>query len=308
MSIPMKTLLPAELRAPVAGQSPKGWDQIEQPSEVHRVLDRIRAATRYDVYQCAELYESAYPGYEGDAEYYLEKGKDGRVLYLGVGTGRIFSRLAGRNPHAVGIDNSPEMLELLRRRHPEIAARQVLQADAATAELPQAQFDSVLAPYSFLQVVGEDALPRLLKNVHRWLKPGGRFHADTFSPYLIPFLKKGLEASIRVIGADTRIAIYVLYDHLKQSMQEMAFVCRGGEEKLLQMNLHYYFPRELLAALRTAGFDEVSIAGGYRGESFDPSENEVIVYEARRREDAKGQRQAPSGNGRCPAPSRPSEA
>ena len=286
-----------------ANGSPKRWDQIEDPVEVRRILGRIQATTRYDVYQCAELYELAYPGYEGDADYYLKKGGRGRVLYLGVGTGRIFSRLARENPEAIGIDNSPEMLGLLHRRHPQIAAKQAILADAVTAELPEAEFDSVLAPYSFLQVVEPEAVPRLLQNVRRWLKPGGRFYTDTFSPYLIPFLNRGLEANVRRIGTDTRIAIYVLYDHLRQSMQEMALVCRDGDERLLQMDLHYHFPHELLAALEGAGLDNVRVAGGYRGERFDPSQNEVIVYEARRPEGATAGVPARSGNGRHhPAP------
>lgn len=304
----MKTLLHSGPSAQSVVLSPKGWDQIEDQREVQQVLSHIRATARYDVYQCAELYELAYPGYQGDLDYYLDRGRVGHVLYLGVGTGRIFSRLARENPQALGIDNSPQMLALLRRRHPHIAAEQVWQADAVTAELPEVQFDAVLAPYSFLQVVEEERLPRLLENVRRWLRPGGRFFTDTFSPYIIPFGKKGLEASVRRIGTDTRIAIYVLYDHLRQSMTEMALVSERGEEKLLEMHLAYYFPHELQAAFQKAGFDGIRIVGGYHGEPFDPSENEVIVYEARRPEDARLSRPAPPGNGRLASPSRSSGA
>ncbi|MFA6038708.1 MAG: methyltransferase domain-containing protein [Candidatus Peribacteraceae bacterium] len=274
------------------------WGQIEDPGEVQRVLDRIQATTHLDVYKCAELYELAYPGYEGDLDYYLEKGVNGHVLYLGVGAGRIFSHLAQENPDAIGIDNSPEMLELLRRRHPHVQNRQVMLADAVTEQFPESHFDSVVAPYSFLQVVEEKQLSPLLKNVHRSLKPGGQFHTDTFSPYLIPFQKPGLEASIRRIGMDTRVAIFVLYDHLKQAMKEMALICRDGDEKMTEMDLQYYFPRELIAAMEDAGFEDVKVSGGYQGEPFNPIENEVLVYEARRAVEEPVHRQSPSGNGR----------
>ena len=296
-----ETALPAVL-------SPKGWDQIEDQTEVERVLDHLRATKRYDVYQCAELYELAYPGYQGDLDYYLDKAKTGRALYLGVGAGRIFAPLAQENPEAIGVELSPQMLDLLRGRHPQIAAEQVLRADAVTMELPEARFDTVVAPYSFLQVVEEPKLPQLLENVRRWLRPGGSFYTDTFSPYLIPFAKKGLEANVRRIGADTRIAVYILYDHLRQSMTEMALVCHKGEEKLLEMPLHYYFPHEIAAAFHAAGFDSVRITGGYQGEPFDPSENEVTVYEARRAEEATIPQVAADGNGRRVASPRSTKA
>lgn len=293
----MPNLLTLERDSSPNVHSLREWGQIEDPEEVQRVLDRIQATTHLDIYKCAELYELAYPGYEGDLDYYLEKGGDGRVLYLGVGAGRIFSHLAQVNPDAVGIDNSPQMLALLCRNHPHVQNGQIMLGDAVTEQFPESHFDSVIAPYSFLQVVGEGQLPQLLKNVRRSLKPGGQFHTDTFSPYLIPFQKPGLEASIRRIGADTRIAIFVLYDHLKQSMKEMALICRDGEEKMTEMDLQYYFPRELIAAMEDAGFEDVRVSGGYQDESFNPVENEVLVYEARRAMRGAAHQPSPSGNG-----------
>lgn len=268
---------------PTDMHSLRGWRQIEDRDEVDQTLERIGAMPCCDVYQCPDLYELAYPGYQGDLEYYLDKGREGKVLYVGLGTGRIFAPLARQNPEALGIESSPQMLDLFHRRHPDIAPGRLIQADAATADLPEDHFDAVLAPYSFLQVIAEEKLRKLLANVRRWLNPVGRFSTDTFSPYLVPFCKRGLEASIRCIGPDTRVAIYVLYDHLRQSMTEMALICSGGQERLLRMHLHYYFPHELRAACQAAGFDEVRIFGGYCGEPFDPCENEVIVYEAQRR-------------------------
>jgi SAM-dependent methyltransferase len=280
-----------------AAHSPKGWEQIEDPDEVARILEKTRQATRFDVYRCAELYELAYPGYEGDRDFYLEQGRAGRVLYLGAGAGRIFGSIAEQNPAALGLDNSPEMLDLLRRRHPGVARGQMLLADAVQAPLPEAEFDTVIAPYSFLQVVTAADLPGVLQNVHRWLRPGGRFLTDTFSPYLIPFRQKGLEASIRAIGAQTRVAIYILYDHAHQDMTEWAFIDRDGDEQVLEMRLHYYFPQELTAAFERAGFAATHLSGGFRDEPFDPSENEVLLFVAVKGDEAASATAAHTRNG-----------
>lgn len=271
------------------------WDQIGDPERVREVIARLEQVQRLDVYAAAELYDLAYPGYAGDSDYYLDKGRCGRVLYLGVGTGRIFAPLATLNPQAMGIDNAAPMLARLRQQHPHLQAAQLVQGDVVSASFPPATFDTVVAPYSFLQVIRPTELPHVLANVRRWLVPGGAIHADTFSPYLIPFRMKGLESGIRQIGADTCVSIYVLYDHLRRRMTELAHIETAAGEHVLEMPLAYYFPHEIITFLSEAGFDDVTVHGGYDGEPFDPTENEVIVYQAR----ASGSSPTPTANGSC---------
>lgn len=277
----LATLVPNP-SAPEEGHSPAEWQQIEDAPSIAAVQAAIRSAAQADAFRAAELYELAYPGYAGDRDFYLNKAKQGRVLYLGAGAGRLFGDMARTNPQVVAVERSPQMADMLRERHPHVRPDQLIVADAVTVELEGESFDTVIAPFSFLQVVNEESLPQLLANIDGALKPGGRFYTDTFSPYLIPFRKPGLEASIRRIGAETRIAIYIAYDHLKQTMHEMAYVDKDGHPTTLHMYLQYYFPKEVVRALEQAGFDEPTVGGGYRGEPFDPVTNEVFVYQARK--------------------------
>lgn len=255
------------------------WHEVENIEAVDGILAQLQGATRHDVYTCAEEYELADPGYEGDADYYVERARRGRVLYLGIGTGRIFLKILKANPNVVGLDSSPEMLRLLSRRQPHLSTDQVLLADAARTELPPNQFDTIVAPYSFLQVLDEESLPLILQNVQRWLKPGGRFHTDVYSPFLIPFRMQGLEASIRTVRADIRVAIYILNDHLQQTMTELAQIDSPRGRKLLEMRLHYYFPKQLAGLFCDAGLPQPIITGGYHGEPFDARTNEILVLE-----------------------------
>lgn len=249
------------------------WDHIDDPAQVAKVLSDVRQRPRFDVYRQAELYELAYPGYTGDLEYYPAEASTGPVLYLGVGAGRIFLPIAQRNPEALGIDSSPEMVSLLLSRSPWLRGGQVRVADVLTTELGLECFQTVVAPYSFLQVLDEPDVPAILAKVYASLRPGGRLLTDIFSPYLIPFRRPGLEASGRTVG-DASVAIYILYDHRRQDMTELALIGRAGQECVLEMKLHYYFPRELERLIRGAGFPEVSVWGGYQREPFDPSSNE----------------------------------
>lgn len=264
----------------LVGQSPADWEQIEDQREVSQVLARLQNATRTAVYECPQLYELAYPGYPGDRDYYLSQTQAGRVLYLGVGTGRIFLPMAAQNPQASGVEYSPEMCRVLQSRQPQIADR-LYECDAAETPVAAGSLDTVVAPYSFLQVAGRERMPELLARVHEWLKPGGRFLTDTFSPYAIPFRRPGLETSVRQIGAQTRVAIYVLYDHLAQRMRELALIEQQDEPaRVLDMPLEYYFPREVVDALGRAGFDPIDVQGGFDGQPFDPVASDVVVYQA----------------------------
>jgi len=256
------------------------WQQIEDEREVAQTLARLQQARRDPVYLSPELYDLAYPGYPGDREFYLARAKTGRVLYLGVGTGRIFEPLARLNRQAIGVESSPAMLEILRRRSAELADR-VQRCDATAAQIPAGSLDTVIAPYSFLQVVGRAGLPELLTHVHAWLKPGGVFLTDTFSPYLIPFRGRGLEANTWRVEEGTQISIYVQYDHFAQQMQELALIERQDRPPcVLEMRLDYCFPVELVAVLRTARFAAVNVFGGFQREAFEPATNSVLVYEA----------------------------
>jgi hypothetical protein len=94
-----------------------------------------------------------------------------------------------------------------------------------------------------------------------------------------------LEANERLFGVHTRVRIYIEYDHVHQHMTEFALVERAGQaDCVLKMDLHYFFPAQVHGLIAAAGFDPPSVRGGYDGECFDPSKNEILMYEAHRPE------------------------
>ena len=256
------------------------WEQLEFPHEIEQIVSQADCKIQGDIFRCAEMYNLAYPGYDGDRAFYLAKAKCGRVLYLGIGSGRIFADIARLNHAAVGIEKSSEMIDCFRLRHPGVIESQILLGDVLTADLGESLFDCVLGPYSFLQVLPNADVPVVLKKIKTALKVNGAFITDTFSPYLIPFRHSGPEVSTKSANPDFRISIYISYDHLKQEMREYAVFDDHGRKSVTEMCLHYYFPRELEAMIQDAGFKSCSISGGYCGEAFNPATNDVIVFEA----------------------------
>jgi trans-aconitate methyltransferase len=93
-----------------------------------------------------------------------------RILDLGCGDGQLTQRLAATGARMQGVDASPEMIAAARGRGVTV--------DEASAEsLPygDAAFDAVFSNAVLHWVRGQDAM---LAEVHRVLRPGGRFVAE----------------------------------------------------------------------------------------------------------------------------------
>lgn len=101
-------------------------------------------------------------------ERYLDKKEAAAHLDLACGTGRFLEYARVR------ADISPEMLAVAQQKYPE-ASLHLATADALP--FPDAHFQKVLSFHLFMHLQAEDWKP-ILKEIHRVLKPGGRFLFD----------------------------------------------------------------------------------------------------------------------------------
>lgn len=99
-----------------------------------------------------------------------------RILDIGVGGGRTVEALRAVSTDYLGIDNSPQMVEACRARHP--GARFEL-ADARRLDLPDASVGLVMFSCNGIGMVGHEDRLLILREVHRVLEPGGVFLFST---------------------------------------------------------------------------------------------------------------------------------
>ncbi len=128
--------------------------------------------------------------------------KQGRVLDLATGTGDIAALLAGEYPEAyiTGGDFSQNMLAFAKKRFSNTAIDWQA-CDANTLPFNDNEFDGVTFGYLLRNV---DDVPRVLREIHRVLKPGGTIVSlDTTPPaknILYPFITAYLRYGIPILG------------------------------------------------------------------------------------------------------------
>ena len=123
----------------------------------------------------------------------LDVGVDEPLLDVGTGTAGLLRELErrGRRPaRAIGVDESPEMLE---RAPPLPLGWELLAAEARRLPFDAASFHVVTAAY-LLHVLDARARAQVLGEIHRVLRPGGRLGVITFAPPRRRLLWPGLRA------------------------------------------------------------------------------------------------------------------
>jgi putative AdoMet-dependent methyltransferase len=93
-----------------------------------------------------------------------------RILDIGIGTGNLACLFLPCGLEVTGIDPSPEMMKICRRKHPEIP---VILGDFLGIPLPPKSIDLIVSSYAFHHLTAEEktGAAQVMKRV---LRPGGR--------------------------------------------------------------------------------------------------------------------------------------
>jgi demethylmenaquinone methyltransferase/2-methoxy-6-polyprenyl-1,4-benzoquinol methylase len=176
---------------------------------------------------------------------------DHYVLDLACGTGDIAFLLAAKITcgQVVGVDITPGMLEIAEKRRHALGIDSVCfeQGDILQLRHPDGRFDRITSGYGVRNV---PYIPRLLREVFRLLKPGGRFLSLDFGKPLSRFYS----------------GIYLKYLFLVGST--MGFLLHGDPDvyRYIPESLKFYPGQvELEGMMNATGFVEtghVDILGG----------------------------------------------
>lgn len=140
-----------------------------------------------------------------------------RILDVAAGTGKSSAAIAKSGAEVVAVDFSPGMIEVGRRKHPDI---EFVEGDATKLPFATGEFDAVTISFGLRNV---DKPLKALKEMYRVLKPGGRIVVCEFSTPTRAIVRAGYGVYLRYVMpaiADVTSSNSDAYTYLAESIDD----------------------------------------------------------------------------------------
>lgn len=251
----------------------------------------------YDLF--ARFYELFDGRFAEDLPVYVNfaRRSGGPVLELGCGTGRVALALAREGLTVTGIDHSPAMLALARRKLEQAGLSKsvtLIEADLGDFDLGPAQrFGlAVCAQNTFCHMLTTADQLRMLRTVHRHLEVGGLLVMDVYNPDPAALIGNDRRLVLTGVTTDADTGYLVTRTMVREidAGEQIEHVTLFVDEidahqpisrHVFEFDLRYVYRFELELLLDKAGFQVEAMYGSYQLEPFC-GESEHLLAVARR--------------------------
>ena len=226
----------------------------------------------------ADIYDEFYPGYQEPALDLLQVlARGGRVLELGIGTGRLALPLHQRGLQVTGIDASEAMIQKLRDK-PGSDGIEVVRGSFVDIDI-DARFELIFVVFNtFFGLQTQDEQVRCFQSVADHLTPDGLFLIEAFVPDLGRFEDGQTVRAIHVGDGEVRLEVS-RHGALEQQVTSQQVLLSEEGLRFIPVKVRYAWPSELDLMARLAG-----LRLKHRWESWDrrrfseQSKTHISVY------------------------------
>jgi SAM-dependent methyltransferase len=200
----------------------------------------------------------------------------GDVLDVPCGFGRHTLPLARAGYRAVGVDRSAALLAEAERRAQGDLRPRLVHADYRRLPFAEAGFDAAVCLFTSLGYLGDEEDARVLAEIGRVLRPGGRLVIETMHRDLL--VRRFSEHDWHLVGEGRLLLEQRTFDAatgLAQTTQTL--VEATGERDSRSWSVRVYTATELVAMLLGAGFAEARCYGDFEGGALSPDTRLVLV-------------------------------
>lgn len=237
----------------------------------------------------ARFYDTIYhhlrDGIDNDFHLNEIRNTKGKILEIGVGTGRFFTDALNTGADIYGIDISESMVNVLLGKLNKKEQHRI-SIQSITDFRFDFQFDLIIAPFRvMMHVLEKEEQLNALNNVYKHLAPGGRFIFDTFIPDLNQLIT-GLNNHTdfegeyepgkklkRIVSTKPDLINQLINIHFRLEWDE------NNKTMFEDWNfqLRFFFRYELEHLIERSQFNHYKILGDYNGSELNEKSKEFIV-------------------------------
>lgn len=222
---------------------------------------------------------------------WLKEKKDGKILELCCGTGRLTIPLVQEGYTITAVDNSPSMLAQAKAKTDELNLHiQFIESDMRTLDLPE-MYDIIFIPFNSIHhlYTNQDFFD-VLAGVKKHLKEDGYFIFDCFNPDIRYIVNAEKEEQIVADyttkdGRQVVIKQTMIYENTTQINRiKWHYYINGKFDSVQNLDMRMFFPQELDSYLNMYGFEIIHKFGGFQEEAFeDKSAKQIVVCKKNQR-------------------------
>jgi SAM-dependent methyltransferase len=228
----------------------------------------------------ADVYDEWRPPSDAEIAFLAELARGGRVLELGIGTGRVAVPLAERGLEVHGVEASERLVERLRAK-PGAEAIGIVVGDIRTADL-DGLYSLVYAVGDTFSMLGSQSEQlACFERVAAHLAPEGAFVIECANP--AQAFSAQPTRLLAIDGDEVRLAV-TRHDPAEQWLEQALVAVSPAGTRVYPVRLRYVWPAELDLMARSAGLEPGERFGGWDRSPFtSASARYVAVFGARRR-------------------------
>lgn len=222
-----------------------------------------------------------------DKIFFLERirAAKGKVLDVGVGTGRFFLDALGEGADVYGIDISRSMLKVLEAKLDSKHMKRISLQDIVDFRF-DFLFDLIVAPFRvMMHLHDKEQQLEAINNVYKHLAKGGEFIFDAFVPDLGQLIggikdhtdfegeyKPGRKLR-RTVSTEPVLIRQLINVSFRLEWDEV----EGSRVETWDTALRYFFRYELEHLIERSDFTEYKILGDYQGNELQETSKEFVV-------------------------------
>jgi ubiquinone/menaquinone biosynthesis C-methylase UbiE len=200
----------------------------------------------------------------------------GELLDVPCGFGRHAVPLARAGFRVTGVDRSAVLLEEARRRAGGERWPKFVAGDYRELPFADESFDAAVNLFSSLGYLGDEADTRVLAEIGRVLRPGGRLVIETM--HRDALVRHWSESSWRLLGEGRLLLEGRTFDPAAGVVQTTQTVVDGaGGRDSRTWSVRVYSATELLAMLAGAGFEESRCYADLEGGPFTIDGRRLVI-------------------------------